>query len=360
MRKICKGCGVVLQNTDKTAIGYTPKLEADYCQRCFRIRHYDDVVISMKQGINSDDVLKKINETDALIVWVVDLFDFEASILPGINRHLIGKDILMVATKRDLLPATLGNEKLSQFLLRRLKDEGIVVQGIVVCGDLAQHAKSDDNASVDEVKHAISYYRKGRDVVVMGMANAGKSTLLNAMCDHVDLTTSRHPGTTLDFNEIEMDGYRLYDTPGLTRMDSLLTHVDDKLLKTVIPLRPLKARGYQLRENQSLALGGLVRLDLIGCEQVSCVAYFSERLKLHRGKQEKADELWAQHYDELLSPVIGEREHMKKYSYGKLDNNQKMDVVIHGLGWFCISGKLEQIQVYVPEQGNVTFRKAMI
>ena len=48
----------------------------------------------------------------------------------------------MVATKRDLLPATLGNEKLSQFLLRRLKEEGILVQGIVVCGDLAAHALS--------------------------------------------------------------------------------------------------------------------------------------------------------------------------------------------------------------------------
>lgn len=311
--KICKGCGVVLQSSDAAAIGYTPKMEADYCQRCFRIRHYDDVVISMKQGIDSDAVLQKINAMDALVVWVVDLFDFESNLLPGINRHLLGKDILMVATKRDLLPATLGNEKLSQFLLRRLKEEGILVQGIVVCGDLAAHARREDNASVDEVCAAIAHYRKERDVVVMGMANAGKSTLLNAICDGVDLTTSRHPGTTLDFNSIAMEGYQLYDTPGLTRMDSLLTHVDDGLLKTVIPLKPLKARGYQLKGNQTLSLGGLVRLDLIRCEQVSCVAYFSERLPLHRSKQEKADVLWAQHYDEILSPVIGEREHMKNF-----------------------------------------------
>lgn len=265
----------------------------------------------------------------------------------------------MVATKRDLLPATLGNEKLSQFLLRRLKEEGILVQGIVVCGDLAAHARRDDNASVDEVRAAIAHYRKGRDVVVMGMANAGKSTLLNAICDGVDLTTSRHPGTTLDFNSIAMEGYQLYDTPGLTRMDSLLTHVDDGLLKTVIPLKPLKARGYQLKGNQTLSLGGLVRLDLIGCEQVSCVAYFSERLPLHRSKQEKADVLWAQHYDEILTPVIGEREHMKKFSYGHVQEH-KLDVVIHGLGWFCIRGDVASVDVYVAQQGNVTFRKAMI
>ncbi|MCB7430667.1 ribosome biogenesis GTPase YqeH, partial [Erysipelatoclostridium ramosum] len=67
----------------------------------------------------------------------------------------------------------------------------------------------------------------------------------------------------------------------------------------------------------------------------------------------------AQHYDELLSPVIGERGQMKKFSYGHVQEH-KLDVVIHGLGWFCISGNVAGLHVYVAQQGNVTFRKAMI
>ena len=60
---------------DKNSIGYTPKADADYCQRCFRIRHYDDVTISMKAGaLMGDQVLAQIAQKDALIVWVVDLF----------------------------------------------------------------------------------------------------------------------------------------------------------------------------------------------------------------------------------------------------------------------------------------------
>ncbi|MEG0328835.1 MAG: ribosome biogenesis GTPase YqeH [Longicatena sp.] len=359
MSKICKGCGVVLQTEDKTSIGFTPKIEADYCQRCFRIRHYDDVVISMKQGIDSDVVLNKINKLDALILWVVDLFDFEANMVSGMNRHLSGKDIILVATKRDILPDTVGNEKLSQFMVARLKELGIYVKGIIICGDLVKHANDEYNDSIEQVEKGIDKFRKGRDVVVMGMANAGKSTLLNALCHNADLTTSRHPGTTLDFNEIKREDYVLYDTPGLTRYDSLLTHIDDSLLKSIIPLKPLKARVYQLRENQTLSLGGLVRLDLIGCSQVSAVAYFSERLNIHRSKQENADALWEQHFNELLAPVLDEKvSDMQVYEFSNI--HEKSDIVIHGLGWFCVSGNIKQIRVSIPKNGNVTFRKAMI
>ena len=50
---------------------------------------------------------------------------------------------------------------------------------------------------------------------------------------------------------------------------------------------------------------------------------------------------------------------MKKFSYGHVQEH-KLDVVIHGLGWFCISGNVAGLHVYVAQQGNVTFRKAMI
>ena len=85
------------------------------------------------------------------------------------------------------------------FILRRLKEEGIRVEGIVFCEHLAKAPHHPLNHSIEEVTHAIDRYRNGRDVIVMGMANAGKSTLLNALCADSDLTTSPHPGTTLDF-----------------------------------------------------------------------------------------------------------------------------------------------------------------
>lgn len=360
MSRKCKGCGAELQFEDKNGIGYSPKQDAEYCQRCFRITHYDDVMISMQQGIDSDEILRKVADMDALVLWVVDLFDFEANIIKGMNRHLMGKDIVLVATKRDLLPESVGNEKLAQFMISRLKQMGIMVNGIVICTDMAKNAFAKNNHSLQEIHKAIRLYRKGRDVVVIGMANAGKSTLLNAMLQKNSLTTSRHPGTTLDFNAVKYHDYYVYDTPGLTRYDSLLTHIDDKLLKKIIPLKTMKPLQFQLRDDQSIALGGLVRLDLKGCSNATCVCYFSREMNVHRGKLENANKLWSEHLgDEILSPTLDTNyTEMKVLESGMM--GKKMDVVIHGLGWFCISGNVSNVKVYVNKEIDVTFRGAMI
>lgn len=360
MSKRCKGCGAILQYEDKNKVGYSPKEDALYCQRCFRITHYDDVMISLQQGIDSDAILSKVAAIDALVLWVVDIFDFEANIIKGMNRHLLNKDIILVVTKRDLLPRTVGNEKLAQFIVARLKEKGISVKGIVICADLVKHAHSETNYSISELKKAIRLYREDRDVVVIGMANAGKSTLLNAFLKREQLTVSNHPGTTVDFNEMSVGDYKIYDTPGLTRYDSLLTHIDDKLLKQIIPTKEINPVKFQLSKDQCLSLSGLVRLDLKNCDKVTCVCYFAPGLKIHRSKLENAEHLWSTHLgSDLLSITLdSDYKDMKVLQSKMIDN--KMDIVIHGLGFFCISGDVENIRVLVNKEIDVTFRGAII
>ena len=85
---ICKGCGAVLQNEYPDQAGYTPRLDAEYCRRCFRLIHYDDLTVSMRTGIDSDAVLKEAENTPGAVLWVVDLFDFEAGMIPGLSAHM--------------------------------------------------------------------------------------------------------------------------------------------------------------------------------------------------------------------------------------------------------------------------------
>ena len=71
----CKGCGITLQYDDPSAPGYTPKKDSEYCQRCFRLMHYDDLTVSMRKGIDPDTVLDRIASMNTLVLWVVDLFE---------------------------------------------------------------------------------------------------------------------------------------------------------------------------------------------------------------------------------------------------------------------------------------------
>lgn len=352
MSEKCQGCGAVLQHDQPGAAGYTPKVGSKLCQRCFRLTHYDDLQFSMREGIDPDRILAQIHTMDALVLWVVDLFDLEASLLDGMNRHLFGKDVIVIGTKRDLLPETVGNEKLARFIYGRLKALDIHVQGLVVTG-------KNIPGGPEEVLHAL-HWAHGKDVVVMGMANAGKSTLLNALIDKPQLTSSRYPGTTLDFNPIVIDGVTVYDTPGLTPRNSMLLHLAENDLKTVLPSKAVKPVGFQLRGDQSFAVGGLCRIDILNAQPASAVFYCSNLLELHRGRVDKADELWQKHYGELLQPVptTAPVNQWKRTLLTPL--GEKEDIVIPGIGWMSLNGNYDQIVVTHPQEIEIKQRKAMI
>ena len=348
--KRCRGCGAVLQTEDRTLPGYTPKAENDYCQRCFRLIHYDDLTVSMRTGIDPDLVLEEIRRLDALVLWVVDLFDFEAGMIPGLSRRLDNKDIILVCAKRDILPDTLNHEKIARFVFGRLREMGIQVKGLVLTSKL-------QSEGIEEVRNAVRMSYAGRPVVVMGRANSGKSTLLNHLLGEEVLTSSRYPGTTLEFNHMEIDGIDYIDTPGIEIGDSLLMEVREEDLKTILPARMIKPQGYQVNKDQSFAIGGLARIDLTECDHASCVFYLSDKLSIHRSKLQGADALWEKHYGELFTPVPLQNEF---HTTTIRKNMDKMDIVIEGLGWASVSGQISTITVKAPKGVNITFRKAML
>lgn len=342
--KQCLGCGTQLQADQPNQIGYTPNIAADVCQRCFRLKHYDDITMYVTQGQTDPRIYEQIRAMDCLVVWVVDLFDFEGSLIDGLARHIGNKDILMVGTKCDLLPATLSNEKLGRWLLRRMKQENLSVKGIVVS---AYHGRD----GVEEVIQSIEQLSKGRSVVFMGVANVGKSTLLNAILRHDTITTSRYPGTTLEMMKIDSDIGTLYDTPGVMRKDNIVHYIDIKDIKKVVPTKPLKPRNYQLYEPQTLSIGGICRFDFIQGIETSVTCYFNDQVKIHRSKQEKSDDLWARHYGELLQPVCMHANSFADFTHQEiqLDGKGKVDIMIHGFGWICITSEKQRISLYLPK-----------
>ena len=70
MNKICYGCGVKLQTTDKEKLGYIPlskENDAKYCMRCFRMMNYGENKVTntpkdVKEIIkaNSNDIIDRV------------------------------------------------------------------------------------------------------------------------------------------------------------------------------------------------------------------------------------------------------------------------------------------------------------
>lgn len=344
----CIGCGAELQTTYPNAIGYTPKEGSSYCQRCFRLIHYDDLSLSMRKGIDPSLVLHKLETMDGLFVWVVDLFDFEAGMIQGLAKRFEGKRLILAGTKRDLLPDTLSDGKLRQFLTERFQEQGIDLKEMYLLS-------LKEDAQLERLQTRL--LQEHGNVIFFGRANSGKSTLINRLLHTDVLTSSRYPGTTIDFHAMEVNGHLWTDTPGIEVGQSMVMDVDEKLLKQLIPSRSIRPQVFQVYEAQSFAIGGLVRIDLDNVTEGSAVFYCSERLNVHRGNLVQADALWKKHYGDLLSPVPNE---FPSTMHAVHKEGRKMDAVIDGLGWVCVSGEIGTLRVYAPKHVNVTFRKAMI
>lgn len=360
----CYGCGAIIQSDDPKKPGYLPKKALEnrredeiLCQRCFKLQHYHT---KMEARLTRDDFLRiisKIGEEDCLVVYLVDLFDFEGSRIPGLMRHIGYNDVFVLANKRDLLPSSLKDHRIMMWVRRQLKQDGIKPVDVVVTSGKKSY-------NFDEIFEKIEEYRKGRDVYVVGMTNVGKSTFINSLLKHytdIDsgITTSEFPGTTLDMIKIPFDEHSsLYDTPGIINEHQMTSRVDEKDLKIIMPQGEVRPVTFQLNDQQAIYMDGLARMDYVKGNKGSFICYFSKRLKLHRTKLENADGLYNRHKTFTLScDDIQDIKDMKTYSF-TFDGTKK-DLVISGLGFISVKAK-GQVIVHVPEGIDVVLREPLV
>lgn len=346
----CVGCGVELQYAAADEVGYSPKKEALYCQRCFRLRHYDDPVYSKRFGIDPRLVLQGIQNQEGVLVLVMDCFAIEESLEQPFFQEFSGREILLVLTKRDILPAEIEEEKIVKMVVKKIRSKKLPIQQVFF------HSVKL-NLGNEELINYLYQYPLGTNFIFMGLANAGKSSLLNQLLEMDTLTASRYPGTTLSFSKLRKDGYTFIDTPGMEIRASYVMEVSESDLKKVLPNKTLVARNYQLYSPQSYFIGALFRMDLTPTERASATFYFHDQLKIHRTKLEQANDLYRRQKGKDLKPCLtkdlSEERNVEK---GK----DKMDIVLPGLGWICLSGHFQEIKLYLPKGIEVYTRKAIL
>ncbi len=366
-QKQCAGCGAFLQTTNAEQAGYIPEKalerEPAICQRCFKIKNYNE---AQSVAIDHDEFLRmlsRIGDEDALVIHIVDLFDFEGSLISSLQRFVGNNPVLLVVNKIDLLPKGMNWNRIRNWVQHQAKEQGIRIVDVLLVS-----AKRD--LGFDRLVEVVAEWRGDRDVYVVGATNVGKSTLINRLIrDYSDmdreLTTSRYPGTTLDLVNIPLeDGRSIIDTPGIVYTHRMTELVDRKDLGAILPDKTLKPTVFQLNEGQTLFFGALARFDFAEGERQSFTCYMSNAIKIHRTKLERADDLYQNHAGDMLAPPAKDRlEQLPEWTKHQLrvPRGGEMDVFISGLGWIACNGKSGALlNVHAPKGVKVMLRSTLI
>ncbi len=236
------------------------------CKRCHGLQNFGEVPESLRPGWSDEPLLSQekfrklllpLKERPAVIIAVVDLFDFSGSILPELDAIAGDNPVIIAANKADLLPSKMGQTRAENWVRRELEYLG--VKSIANIGGAVRLVSCKTGFGIAQMLGKARGMAEDMDcdIYIVGAANAGKSTLINHIMAKNDkskpqekkrpgtanqwkgaVTASPLPGTTLEFIKVEIgDGQVLYDTPGLLVPNTLTQRLTPSELKMVVPKR---------------------------------------------------------------------------------------------------------------------------
>ena len=151
MIKKCSGCGANLQDQFATEVGYTKDLSLDLCERCFRIRHYNEYKVVEQDNVSYLKILDEIKKTNDLVIFVIDLFNFNEEVYKLARK--ITNPCLLVFTKRDLFAKDIYEQK----FIKRIHDLPVKIVDYCLIS-------SKNNEGFDALYQKIYEYKKSNQV----------------------------------------------------------------------------------------------------------------------------------------------------------------------------------------------------
>lgn len=365
-QKKCSGCGIELQSKDSTKNGYLPqsvieKNEFPVCQRCFKIKNYGSYLpIDLTDEDYKNEVKKLISAMD-IIVWVVDIIDFEGSFEQEIIDLIKGKKLILAINKVDLIPGGKHAAEVSDWVKVRLFKAGLEAKDIAIVSTKTSYGV---NGMIRKLKH---FLPRGGKAAIIGVTNVGKSSLINGWFGKDKSTVSKYPGTTLKtvMHKFPKFDLVMYDSPGIIpkgRVSDLVCHECN--LK-IVPSAEISRKTYKIKKDRVIILGGLASVRVLtDAESLPIFSiYASKFINFHETNMEKADELLRTKVPELLSPPCEEC----KDSYFADEFKKEIreveegeELVIKGLGWITVKRGPLKVEVTLPKLAELIIRDAFI
>lgn len=351
MDKYCLGCGIKLQNNNDLESGYVRSMAQDYCASCFRLKHYGDLSKVTQVSVDPFETLNKISQMDALLVWVIDLFHLNESHINGLVRWFQKTPVVLLVTKRELLPKTMSTSKIVNALHPFIMESHLNVVDVLVTGNYGKMNRDDNIHKINRLKKQF----KKENVVFFGKTNVGKSSVINALTRRDGLSVSLLPGTTIDLIKVQSDIENLFDSAGIGSQNTILNHLSFDAIKKINAKKPIKPINYQLKDQQSLIIDGFGIIDLSSKTPYSVTCYFPEGVTIHRTKSENALDQF-----QRLSLELNELIDDKLKSNELSTKHKNTDIVIMDIGFVTVHGSGVKLVTRFKESVEINLRKALL
>lgn len=329
MNRKCVGCGSILQIIDKTKEGYVKENkieEALYCERCFKIKNYGEIITSQKE-VNAFEIIEKINKEKRSVLYILDTTNISnETMLP---LKLLTTDVKVVLTKKDLLPKSVKDLKLISYIKERCNAEEVFI------------TSSKKKYGIDNLLNALKK-GKSKEYYVLGYTNAGKSALLNSFLNSKGLkdklTVSLVPNTTMENVKIDIDGVTLIDSPGFKNDKSFSNFIDIALYKKLLPASEIKPIGRTLAPNFMVLINDTFRIENNTDKDIKLIFYLNANI------------------DKMK---ISTRDTLKGKDKISLEISPKKDIVIEGIGFIKVLTN-SKVDIYSVNCDGISLRDKLI
>ena len=332
MNKECLGCGSILQSENAKDEGFVKSSvydKAEYCERCFKIKHYGEYSVLDKK-IDTDGIIRNINSDNlASVAFLIDALNINENVKKYINRFKNKKYVLI--TKRDVLPKSLKEKKLIEY----------IKTNIVNTEDI-MFISSVKNYNIDNFLKKIETDKVKR-LYIVGFTNSGKSTFINhlltSQMKNPTITTSAIPNTTASYITIKLDNkITIVDTPGFIDSNAVYNFIDYNKTIKLYPKKEIRVKTFQIRSGYSIVINDILRIDNLGkCNSFSF--YMSDKLRYEK--------------------VKFKNEKLKILPSISIETNECTDVLVNGLGFIRIT-KPGEFKIYALDEKMISIRKSMI
>lgn len=308
MNKKCIGCGIELQYNDKNKIGYIPENKynnSNYCMRCFRLIHYNDISTNDKE-LSTNYILDKVNKDNIFKIYVVDFLNINNNTIDIYNK-IKGNKLLLI-NKIDMLDKSINKNNIINNIKTIYKIDNIL---------------SISTLKNNDINMLLNYLNKNNinKCYILGPTNSGKSTLINKLCNNNNLTISNKRNTTLEFINIKLDNLNIIDTPGFLISDYNLKTKYNHIIKPIT---------YNMKDND------IIYIDKFYIKfkyKTSITIYCYETIDTKK------------YYKDI------------KYDYS-LETNNNIDLCINGFGIINIKNK-NNIEIYNLDKELISIRESV-